>query len=68
MVPVSMCVSLNLNISSDNPHPLLYSGYKIPILGQCVCTVRLTRLSNIHFENSVFIMLLAEHRGVDLCA
>lgn len=54
-------------ISSDNPDPLLYSSYKILILGQCFCTVRQMRLNNIHFENSVFIMLPAEQRGVDLC-
>jgi len=54
-------------VSSDNPDPLLYSSYKMLILEQCFRTVRLTRLNNLHFENSVFLMLLAEQCGVDLC-
>lgn len=54
-------------ISFDNPHFLLYSSYKILVLGLCFCTVRLIRLNNINFENSVFITILTEHYGVDLC-
>lgn len=53
-------------ISFDNPHLLLYSSYRILVLGLCFCTVRLIGLKNINFESSVSIMVLAEHYGVDL--